>query len=129
MKRDMELIRELLLKLEAFGHMPLTVSTVAYWDLGYEEHRSEEVIHHLELLVEAGYVQAAARAFDNEGTLAFKRLTWSGYEFLDTIRDPEVWKKTKDGASKVGSWSVGFIKDLGTAYAKHLAKERLGLEL
>ena len=57
------------------------------------------------------------------------RLTWEGHEFLDTVRDPEIWRKTKSGAATAGGYAFGFMKDLATAYAKHVAKERLGLEL
>ncbi|MFC6486352.1 DUF2513 domain-containing protein [Nitratireductor sp. GCM10026969] len=34
------------------------------------------------------------------------RLTWRGHEFLDTIRDPEIWRQTKGGVSKIGTASV-----------------------
>lgn len=56
-------------------------------------------------------------------------MTWNGHEFLDAVRDPEIWQKTKDGASKVGSASIEFLWEMAKAYAKHLAKERLGMIL
>ena len=65
----------------------------------------------------------------SDGSWIFNRLTWAGHDFLDTVRDPEVWTRTKDGASKMGGWTFGLLKDLGTAYLKHVAKERLGLDL
>jgi hypothetical protein len=37
--------------------------------------------------------------------------------------------KKKAGASKVGGWSMDMLKALGTAYLKHAAKEKLGLDL
>jgi Hypothetical protein (DUF2513) len=27
-------------------------------------------------------------------------LTWQGHEFLETVRDPDVWERTKEGASR-----------------------------
>ena len=51
------------------------------------------------------------------------------YNFLDAVRDLEVWKRTKEGASKMGGWTFGLLKDLGTAYLKHKAKDLLGLDL
>ncbi len=56
-------------------------------------------------------------------------LTFKGHEFLDSIRDPAIWKKTKDGAKKVGSTSLEFAWELAKAYGKHVAKERLGVDL
>jgi hypothetical protein len=32
-----------------------------------------------------------------------KRLTWNGHEFLDAVRDDEVWRRTKEGARKAGN--------------------------
>jgi hypothetical protein len=56
-------------------------------------------------------------------------LTWQGHEFLEAVRDPEVWRRTKEGAAKVGNFAISFLFDAAKAYAKHIAKERLGLEL
>ena len=55
------------------------------------------------------------------------QLTWNGHEFLDAVRHPEVWRKAKDGASKIGSASVGILLEIAKAYVKQLAKEKLGL--
>ena len=58
-----------------------------------------------------------------------KRLTYQGHEFLDTIRDGEVWRRTKAGAEKIGGASIGFIWELAKAYGKQLVTERLGFSL
>jgi hypothetical protein len=34
-------------------------------------------------------------------------LTSSGHEFPDSVRDPEIWRKTIEGANKAGSFTVG----------------------
>ena len=56
-------------------------------------------------------------------------LTWNGNEFLEAVRDPEVWRRTKEGAQRAGSASVEFIWEMAKAYGKHVIKERLGLDL
>ncbi|MCJ2043807.1 DUF2513 domain-containing protein [Methylobacterium sp. J-078] len=85
------------------------------------------VLQHVKLLEEAGLIKIAGRNLSND--IHVSGLTWEGHDFLDTVRDPEVWKRTKDGASKMGGWTFGLLKDLGTAYLKHVAKERLGIDL
>lgn len=45
----------------------------------------------------------------------------SGHEFLESVRDPEVWKKTKNGAKKIGSFGI----DLLSALAKDLIKKKI----
>ncbi len=57
------------------------------------------------------------------------QLTWQGHEFLESVRDPEVWARTMAGAKKVGNWGLEFVVDLAKAYAKHVAKERLGVDI
>jgi hypothetical protein len=39
----------------------------------------------------------------------FRRLTWFGHDFLDSVRDPAIWKATKEGAAKIGGFSVHLL--------------------
>lgn len=56
------------------------------------------------------------------------RLTWQGHEFVDEVRDPEIWRKTKEGAEKVGSWSIKLLGELAAGFVRAKAAE-LGLPL
>ncbi len=49
--------------------------------------------------------------------------------FLNSIRDPEVWKLTREGAAKVGGVGIEFLWEIAKAYGKQQIKEKLGLEL
>jgi len=123
LKRDMDLIRELMLAIESGKH-EFTQSE----GLEGTDAEPEVIFYHLRLLNQAGYL-----AFPSEtvGGASFEvqGLTWEGHEFIDTIRDPEVWKRTKGAMAKAGGWTVGLIKDLGTAYLKHIIKEKAGIDL
>src|SRR3546814_675347 len=107
MKRDMDLVREILLAIEK--HPEPTV-----W--GYLEIEGFElgpINAHLHLLDEAGYIRAAAAQDANTPygyMMQDASLTWAGYEFLETIRDTEIWRLTKTGAEKVGSWGISMLK-------------------
>ncbi|MNW12275.1 hypothetical protein D3C71_2099250 [compost metagenome] len=57
------------------------------------------------------------------------RLTYNGHEFLDIIRDDEVWKLTKTGAEKVNSSRISLISELGKFYSTLVLKVRIGVEL
>lgn len=122
MKRDMDLVRGMLLAIEddvlRFGEGT---------DNGGLDAPDDVAEAHLRLLEQAGLVEVMFRP--QRGAVQVRGLTWEGHDFLDAVRDPEVWKRTKDGASKMGGWTFGLLKDLGTAYLKHIAKERLGLDL
>jgi hypothetical protein len=132
MKRDLGLIRELLLNLEALEKTTFDIVTVGSSEpeIAVEGYGTDQVDYHMGLLYEAGLI-TSGQDIDamSDGTWIFRRLTWAGHDFLDTVRDPEVWKRTKSGASKLGGLAFGAFKDMATAYAKHVAKERLGLDL
>lgn len=131
MKRDLNLIRELLLRLEALQDRPLTTWMIPTGDdeIAVEGHTADEIGHALELMVEAGLVRAQGSGFSADGALLYQRLSWQGCEYLDDVRDPEVWRRTREGASKVGGASLSFAWEMAKAYGKHVLKERAGLDL
>lgn len=128
MERDMELIRTILLKVEADPKFHGELQRAGAASLGIEDHTEVEVIYHLVMLIEAGFL-AGNTKMARAGAVVISKLTWEGHEFLDSVRDPETWRKTKAGAQKIGNWSFGLLSDMAKAYAKHLAKEKLGLDL
>ncbi len=133
MRRDMDLIRELLLRLEGFDKSPYGVETFSPEgdEIAVEGYTPDQIAYHLNLIYEAGLVETGTKGsgMTMDGEFMFRRLTWSGHEFVDAIRSPEVWRKTKAGASAVGGWTFGILKDLSMAYLKHEAKQRLGIEI
>ena len=58
-----------------------------------------------------------------------RRLTSSGHDFLDSIRDPEIWKKTKDGAKAAGCFTFELLGDLAKGFIKTQIKKRTGMDL
>lgn len=36
-------------------------------------------------------------------------VTMKGYQFLEAIKDPTIWEKTKSVAGKVGNYTLSFI--------------------
>ncbi|MBC7505694.1 MAG: DUF2513 domain-containing protein [Sandarakinorhabdus sp.] len=84
------------------------------------------LLHHQHLLMQAGYI-TAFEARDANSRYGFMlqnaTLTWDGHEFIATIRDPEVWRKTMSHAAKVGGWSVSILSELAKGYIKSKASE------
>ncbi|WP_025804579.1 DUF2513 domain-containing protein [Pseudomonas chlororaphis] len=123
MKLDKDLVREILLAVEAHdeaqGWMTLTI----------QGRSPKEVSYHVMLLDEAGLLSGISLGGLNSFEWQPKRLTYQGHEFLETVRDGEVWRRTKEGAEKVGGAGLGMLIELGKAYGKQVLKERLGIEL
>ena len=119
-------MREILLAIEASDHSPEEGIT-----LSLENRTSREISYHVLQLHDGGFLigQDASFLSDTFPVWQAKRLTYKGHEFLDTVRDGEVWALTKTGAEKVGSASLSLMLELGKAYGKQVLKERLGIEL
>lgn len=126
MKLDKDLVREILLAIESSNHSPDE-------PMGLTDERwtAQEISYHVMLLHEAGLVIAEDLSFLAETfpIWQIKRLTYKGHEFLDTVRDGEVWRLTKAGAEKAGGTSLAMMLEIGKAFGKQVLKDRLGIEL
>jgi hypothetical protein len=118
MKRDMNLIRNLLLELEGEEPKP----DLTPWS-------KKQLAYHAALIVEAGL--ANGTKFENyyqqeKRAVELHRLTWAGHEFLDAARDHKRWKKASALIAKAGG-SVTFpiLKQMLSS----LIKEKLGLKV
>lgn len=107
MKRDMDLIRKILLAIEAHSEpyrwdVPLTIQ-------GYEE---KDICYQVKLLLEAGLIEARIiTASGGKFSCAVNILTWEGHEFMDASRDDSRWEKVKQlVAEKTGSLSFEVLK-------------------
>jgi hypothetical protein len=89
MKRNWELIREILVKAEELNEQEY------FGEDSFNDSDTNEVAHHLVLLDKAGFIEAINNGGMNHQTRICTGLTWDGYEFLDKIRDKTVWNKTK----------------------------------
>jgi hypothetical protein len=115
MKRDMELIRKILLAIEdsPTGYAPNEIKVEGYTDdqIGYHEY----------LLVKAGLARGTETT--NTGSLSpsviIMGLTWEGHEFIDASRDEPRWKTAMGIVKeKSGSITMGALKDLLTSLIK-----------
>lgn len=128
-KLDIDLVRELLLFLEQRS----THGGVKYDEIQIEGYGALEVGYHLIRMYEAGLLTGEVTRSSSTPDRIIEvmpfDLTWAGHEFLEDIRDPEIWKRTKDGARKMGGASAQFIWEIAKAYGKHVIKEKLGLSI
>ena len=84
MKRDPDLVRNILLALENKAGSNDAVTAKKMMIDGWSE---DEINYHLLLLVEAGYIRGKDSSSDNRTIVFVTRLTWEGHEFLDAARD------------------------------------------
>lgn len=100
MKRDLDLIRKILLKIENFNvNEPLAVIKIE----GYE---SDEIAYNISLLKNAEFI---------EGEILYEMgsvipsayvifgMTWDGHDFLDACRNEGIWEKAKEKLRTIGN--------------------------
>ena len=121
MKRDMDLIRKLLLAIEADG--PESKRTRFTID-GYSP---EETDYNTFLLLDAGLVEG-----QQSGVVGTKiprviviGLTWDGHEFLDAAKDEGLWKQATSKMRKPGG---ALTFEVLKALLIKFTKESVGLE-
>ncbi|PSB40887.1 DUF2513 domain-containing protein [Chamaesiphon polymorphus] len=117
MKRDLELIRQLMLAIESNGD---DFDAESIEIDGYD---SSQINYHLQLLIEAKLAVGEVHTFFNSDrpTILIEKLSWEGCNFLDDARNESVWQKTMEIVKdKGGSVSVGVLTQLLTSVAKQL---------
>jgi hypothetical protein len=115
MKRDMDLVRRVLLQVEEADEEALTSRP-----LDVEGYDSATVARHVEIMQEAGLVDAHVMRADGVPPYAARvfRLTWQGHDFLEATRNDTIWAKTKSFvAEKGGGASFEIIKAVAIKFA------------
>lgn len=122
-KRDLDLIRRMLLKMESLDSSYGTTRLNAFKDMCDDE---AVLSLHVHLLLDAGLIEATDMIYTGNGVDDFliTRMTFAGYDYLDSIRDESVWNEVKKKIASVGgSVSLDIAKELGVM----LLKQHLGI--
>ncbi len=115
MKRDMELIRKILLALEA---------SESFWassSVKIEGYTEKQIGYNSYLLIDAGLVEGHSTPESNtEFPLTWiNHLNWAGHEFLDAARNETRWKKvTRTLLEKGETVTIGVLQGLLVAAMK-----------
>ena len=97
MKRDMELIRKIILEVEKAQDDPI--------HLKIENYSDEEIGYHVYLLIQGGLVEGIEfpKTFESRlPTATPTNLTWNGHELADAMRSELTWNKAMEKVNKTG---------------------------
>lgn len=116
MRRDDDFIRALLFEAEE-SRQPFLVAPISL------RPSTEDLKRHMHAkwLADAGLFLEV-----NEGVF---RLTNQGHDYLASIRDEGIWRKTKESAASVGGVGLSIMKDIAVAYAKQELSIKLGINI
>jgi hypothetical protein len=116
MKRDMDLVRRILLCIE---EQPLNYAGIELSIDGWDQ---ESISEHVRMLAKAGYVEAMDVSTYKGADWRPVRMTWEGHDFLDAARNDTLWGKAKSKLADVG---IGLSMEVMKATLIALAKEKL----
>lgn len=130
MKRDMGLIRDLMLRLEALDFPRNAVLTLSGSDeeLAVDGYSQDQISYHLVLIREAGFLQDANYSAVRGG-ISFKAFSWEGHDFLDSVRDPDVWERTQSTMKKAGGFSFDLVKAMAKGFLKKKIEKLTDIEI
>lgn len=121
MKRDMDLVRKLLFLIEDQDKSNLELKIPSDLDRGI-------VVYHLKLLEQTGYTENTIKYADDKPLWIYCELTWDGHEFLNAVRNENVWKKLKERiGSDISSLPLVVISQVAIEAAKVWTLNKLGL--
>jgi len=124
MKLDHNCVRSLLLRLEddlSYG------KNAAVSSIEIDGFTNEEILYSSEKLIEAGYINGEAKIYTDSVIpyITISSITFTGHQFLDNIRDDNVWKNTKNVLSSFSSVSLGLVSNVATQVITSIINHQL----
>lgn len=125
MRRDLDLVRSILIYVEDAD------SEVDAGNMATKRWPIETVAYHVRLMAHHGLIDVSQDIRDMNGStieLTVAGITWDGQDYLDSIREPKVWKKVKKIlADTVGSTTLDVVRQTGSMVALAMVREGLGM--
>lgn len=105
MKRDMDLVRTILIELEKCPY------SGGWHEIHVPGYTDDEISYHVQLMHETGLIEAVDLSSHDGICWMPKRLTYEGHEFLDAAHADTVWAKAKDKVvSTTGTLTLEALK-------------------
>lgn len=119
MRRNLDLIRTIALKLEESESSPL-----AWAEFEVEGAAEEHLSYHIMLMDEAGLLVGQDLSSNDGLCWRAKRLTWAGHEFVEAARDKSIWQKALDN---IGGAISGVSFDVLSQVLTQMTLKALGV--
>ena len=121
MKRDLDLIRAIMLTLEENMEYGKNFQSAKLFEIMKGESLTlEKLAYHIGLLVEGRFIQVKELKFKSGEPTVYliNTITSQGQDFIDTIRQDTTWNKIKEQAYAIGGFSLSLLVDIGKEYLK-----------
>lgn len=120
MKRDLDLIREIMLVLEDKMEYGKNFMSDKLFEIMKNETLSiEKLAYHIGLLAESNFIKVKEHKNYNEVSVyVINTITSDGHDFIDTVREKNTWNVVKEMAVKIGGFTLSLLVDIGKEYLK-----------
>jgi hypothetical protein len=121
MKRDIDLIRKIMLTLEENMEYGKNFQSVKLFEIMEDESLSiEKLSYHIGLLLENGLIQAKEHKYVSKDPTDYliNTITSQGHNFIDTIRQDTTWNNIKERAFSIGGSSISLLVEISKEYLK-----------
>ena len=99
MQRNLDLVRDILLFVETKS------ATADYFKVQIDRYGQREINYHVYLLMQQEFITGTEPPL-RHATVVVTGLTWTGHEYLDTVRSDDVWKETKERLKGTASFDL-----------------------
>ena len=111
MKRDLALLRTILLRIEEVEDAPTSRYITSGEAKGLKKFSADVIKEHIRLLLEAHYLDGIDISDqDIPSDWLSLRITWQGHDFLDAIRDPRIVARVKKSLKDSSSVPLEVLK-------------------
>ncbi len=126
MKLDHDFVRNLLIGFEKCSNIS-GISEQELKNIATKNNKNwDELCYTLIKLKEGGFITSTILYGSNVPVyIRPGNLTYKGHEFLDTIRDPKIWRKTKNIARNFQSISLSELSKIGATVLTKAIQEFL----
>lgn len=133
MKLNPDCVRDVLLYLEenlsyadnietgTIEHKSIAISKITEDLHKNNNYNSTDVKYSIEKLLEARYITTETISRGHNNSIIYcpiSDITWSGHQFLNTVRPKTIWKATKEKAKQFGGMSIGTLSMLSVELTK-----------
>lgn len=107
MKMNHDCMRDILLHLENLNFDDLVETN----SIVIKNYSHEEIVYHVEKLLEAQYLNAYNVSTMSGRGYIIKSITYHGHLFLDNVRPDDVWIKVKNISKSIGTVSLEILSN------------------
>ena len=127
MKRDLNLVREMMLALERDDRLNGRSTLCLYASKLFEipDRSDNELAYQLMLIIDEGWLVGSYNR--TAGNFDVSRLTADGHDFIDATRNPDVWSKVQATMRAGGTETLRLAWDVAKSIVRSEINRHLGI--